>query len=464
MGGYLEVVAADDPRTVAGVPGRRPPPRRSAAGRRALVGLIWAGLLLGLAFWWWDTPAASLNHRADLFVAAGQITGLVAGYLLLVQILLMSRLGLFERYVGTELLTRWHRDLGATLVVAVAAHAVTLVVGYSLLDGVGPLAELRILMSEYEDMTSAVVAAVVLFVVALLAIRVVRLRMRYEVWKFFHLGSYLVLLLGFGHQFANGAQLFRPGPARDWWVGLYVVVLAALAWGRVIAPAVLNLRHRLRVASVVAEGPDIVSVYISGRDLHRIGHAGQFFRWRFLARGFAGQAHPFSLSASPHPDWLRLTVKVVGSHTSALRDLPIGTSVWAQGPYGAFTALRRTRARALLIAGGSGIAPIRALLEELPRGAAVIYRASHVQDVVLRDELDRLADTREADVYYVIGSRDDPGPRAMMTGDGIRQIVPDVARRDVYLCGPPGLIEVALRALRGARVPRRQIHQTTFEL
>ena len=91
-----------------------------------LVGLLWAGLAISVALWWLDTPAASLTNRADLLVAAGQITGLVAGYVLLVQILLMSRLGLLERYVGTELLTRWHRDLGATLVVAVAAHAVAL--------------------------------------------------------------------------------------------------------------------------------------------------------------------------------------------------------------------------------------------------------------------------------------------------------------------------------------------------
>ena len=425
---------------------------------------MWAGLFVSVALWWWDTPPSSLNNRAELLVAAGRITGLVAGYLLLVQILLMSRLGLLERYVGTELLTRWHRDVGGTLVAAVVAHALTTLVGYSLLDDLSLLAELRVLRAEYEDMTSAVVAAALLVLVALLAIRSVRLRMNYEAWKFFHLASYLVLLLGFGHQFANGAQLFRPGFARDYWIGLYVAVLVALAWGRIVAPLILNLRYQLHVANVVPEGPDIISVYISGRNLHRIGHAGQFFRWRFLHRDYVWQAHPFSLSASPHPDWLRLTVKVVGAHTSALRALPVGTRVWAQGPYGAFTALRRTRPRALLIAGGSGIAPIRALLEELPLGAAVIYRASQVHDVVLRSELDRLAEARHADVYYVIGSRDDPGPRAVMTGDGLRQIVPDLHRRDVYLCGPPGLVEVALRALRAAKVPRRQVHQTTFEL
>lgn len=425
---------------------------------------MWTGLLVSVAFWWWDTPAATLDNRAELLVAAGQITGLVAGYLLLVQILLMSRVGILERFVGTELLTRWHRDIGIALVLAVVGHVGSILLGYSLLDEIGLVAELRLLMSDYEDMTSAVIAAGLLVTVALLAIRTVRNAMRYEVWKFLHLASYLVLLLGFGHQFATGAQLFRPGPARDYWVALYLLVLACLVWGRVVAPLILNLRHGLRVADVVPEGPDIVSVYISGRRLHRIGHAGQFFRWRFLTPDFVWQAHPFSLSASPHPEWLRLTIKVVGAHTSALRALPVGTRVWAQGPFGAFTALRRTRARALLIAGGSGIAPIRALLEELPRGAAVIYRASAAQDVVLREELDRLAESREADVYYVIGSRDDPAPRAMMTGAGIRQIVADVARRDVYLCGPPGLVEVALRALRGAGVPRRQIHQTTFEL
>lgn len=458
MAGLLDAPAP------AGLAGRRAPQRRSGAGRRLLVGALWAGLLLSVALWWRDTPAASLSNRAELLVAAGQITGLIAGYLLLAQILLMSRLGLLERLAGTELLTRWHRDVGTLLTAAVLAHVATIVLGYSLMDNLGLVAELRVLMSEYEDMTSAVVAAAVLVAVAAMATRWIRNALRYEVWKALHLLSYLALLLGFGHQFANGAQLFQPGVARDFWAGLYLAVLACLAWGRVVAPLVLNLRHGLRVASVVPEGPEIVSIYLAGRGLDRVGHAGQFFRWRFLAPGYLWQAHPFSLSASPNGHWLRLTVKVVGAHTAALRDLPVGTRIWAQGPYGGFTALRRTRSRALLIAGGSGIAPIRALLEELPRGAAVIYRVSHARDVVLRAELDRLAESRDAEVYYVIGSRDDPAPRAMMTGAGLRQIVPDVARRDVYLCGPPGMVEGAVRALRAAGVPRRQIHQTTFEL
>lgn len=104
------------------------------------------------------------------------------------------------------------------------------------------------------------------------------------------------------------------------------------------------------------------------------------------------------------------------------------------------------------------------MLEELPPGAALIYRARTPDDVLLNRELDWLAQERGTDVWYVIGSRDDQGPRQVMSAEGLRRLVPDVARRDVYLCGPPGLMEQSVRALRRAGVPRRQIHLATFEL
>jgi ferredoxin-NADP reductase len=128
-----------------------------------------------------------------------------------------------------------------------------------------------------------------------------------------------------------------------------------------------------------------------------------------------------------------------------------------------FTADRRIRPRALLIAGGSGIAPIRALLEELPEGTVVIYRARGEDELVFREELEWLAQERGARVWYVLGGRDDPWPRRVFTQRGMRQLVPDVRRRDVYLCGPEGMVSTSVRTLRRMRVPRRQIHLDPFE-
>ncbi|MER7456390.1 ferredoxin reductase family protein [Micromonospora sp. NPDC126480] len=441
------------------------PPRRGPGGRRLLVALLALGLLASVLPWWLDTPAGSLKTTAATVTAAGRITGLVAGYLLLVQVLMMSRLPVLERWIGGEQLARWHRDVGATLLVAVLAHAALILVGYADLEGNPVLTEAGVLLRDYEDMVSAFAAAGLLVLIGFTSVRAIRRVLPYELWHFLHLASYLALLLGFGHQFSNGAQLFRPGPVRTLWIAMYVLVVAALLWGRVVAPLAFNLRHRLRVADVVAESPDTISIYLTGERLGELDLlGGQFFRWRFLTRGCWWQSHPFSVSAAANDRWLRLTVKVVGAHTRDLRDLDPGTRVWAEGPSGTFTAAHRVRDRALLIAGGSGITPIRAMLEELPPGSALIYRARTPADVLLHRELDWLAQARDVRIWYVIGSRHDPGPREVLSPDGLRRLVPDLAGRDVYLCGPPGLVAQSLAALRRAGVPRRQVHLATFEL
>ncbi|MEU8263381.1 ferric reductase-like transmembrane domain-containing protein [Micromonospora sp. NPDC048999] len=440
-------------------------PRRGPGGRRALTALFWLGLVAAVLPWWLDTPAGSLTDTTELLTAAGRITGLVAGYLLLVQVLMMSRLGVLERWAGGERLSRVHRDLGATLLVAVLAHLALLVVGYAGLERKSIFREVGSLLGDYADMVSAFVAAGIMVAVGVTAVRAVRRRLPYELWYHLHLVSYLALLLGYGHQFSNGAQLYEPGPVRTGWVAAYLLVVAALVWGRVISPLAFNLRHRLRVTDVVAESPDTISIYLTGHRLNQIDLlGGQYFRWRFLNPGCWWQSHPFSVSAAGNSHWLRLTVKVVGAHTAELRDLAKGTRVWAVGPSGTFTAAHRTRERALLIAGGSGIAPLRAMLEELPPGTALIYRARTRADVLLHRELDWLARARHTAVWYVIGSRDDPGPRQVMNPEGLRRLVPDLTRRDVYLCGPGGLVDEAVRVLRRAGVPRRQIHLATFEL
>ncbi|NUR31511.1 MAG: ferric reductase [Catenulispora sp.] len=316
----------------------------------------------------------------------------------------------------------------------------------------------------YRDMVLASVGTLILVALALLSVRALRRRLSYEAWYYLHLSAYAVVVLGYFHQLTAGQQFMGSGFAPYYWRALYAFVLGCLVWGRIVAPLVLNLRHRLRVVDVVAEGGDMISIYLGGRALDRLpARAGQYFRWRFLTRRGWWQAHPFSLSAAPNAQWLRLTVKVVGDHTQDLQALRPGVRVLAEGPSGVFTADRSVRRRALLIAGGSGVAPIRALLEDLPRGTIMIYRAGSAAEVVFRDEFDWLAAHRGAYICYVLGGRDDPGPRHMFTPRGLRELVPDVAHRDVFLCGPPGLVTAARGTLRKLRVRKRQIHLDPFE-
>src|SRR4029077_915641 len=97
---------------------------------------------------------------------------------------------------------------------------------------------------------------------------------------------------------------------------------------------------------------------------------------------------------APNDDYLRITAKRVGDHTSDLVRLEPGTRVIVEGPYGAMTAERRVHRKVLLIAGGIGITPLYALLEELdaePGDLTLLYRARLEKDLALREESEQLA-------------------------------------------------------------------------
>ncbi|GIM94212.1 ferredoxin reductase family protein [Paractinoplanes toevensis] len=445
------------------IPDDRPPAEAVSGNRLLTILLFFSGLATSVSLWLFDTQAGAINDTATAMLAAGRITGLIGGYLLFIQLLMMSRVSWLEEWVGARDLLRWHRWLGTSLVMFVLAHIVFIVYGYALTADTGVVDQGWSIITTFPDMLKAVSATVILVVISLISIRGARARLPYELWHLIHLTGYLVLLLGYGHQVATGADLSGKF-ASVFWPGLTALVISALVWGRLIEPLWLNVRHRFEVAEVVAEGANTFSIYIDGKKLEKLpAQAGQFMRWRFLTRNGWWQSHPFSLSAAPNREWLRLTVTAVGGHTSRLGMMQPGTPVWAEGPFGTFTAQRRTRRRALLIAGGSGIAPIRALLEDMPPDTIVIYRASRPDELVFRGELEELAERRDAWVRYIVGSRNDPGPRRLFSPDGLLGLVPDVSRRDVYLCGPPGLVEAAVATLRELDVPDSQLHLDPFE-
>jgi predicted ferric reductase len=436
--------------------------------RRTLAALLLLGVVGGAAavvwLWWDDTPAGTLDGLGAQLTAAGRVTGLLGGYLLLVQVALMARIPWLERRIGSDWLAIAHRGLGEYLVCVLVAHAALIAAGYAVRAHAGLVAETVRVVLEEPDVLMATAGLALLVGVGALSARAVRRRLAYETWYYLHLYAYLAVLLAFAHQLAVGAQFTGNRAARAVWTGAHLAVAACLLGFRVGGPLRLAVRHRLRVAAVRRELPGVVSVYITGRELASLrAEAGQFFRWRFLTAGRWWQAHPYSLSTAPNGRFLRLTVRAAGDHSRGLGRLRPGARVLAEGPYGAFTATLRRRRRVLLLAGGVGVAPLRALLETLPAGPGevdLIYRASTPDDVVFPHELDRIARARGAAVHYLLGSRG----RHLLAAGRLHALVPDVRSRDVFVCGPPGMVDVARRELRRAGVPRRHIHAERFDL
>jgi ferredoxin-NADP reductase len=428
-----------------------------------VLSLIGLGAAAVLALWWKDTPP--IHDLGDLLTGAGDILGLLAGYGFVVLVALMARLPPLERGIGADRLARWHAMGGRYIITVVSGHVLFIVWGYAVTAHESVTGESVTLLTGYPDVLMATAGWFLLLGVAAFSARAARRRISYEAWYYAHLYTYLAIALAFSHQFADGPSFTASVTARFAWSALYVTVAALIVWYRVLTPLRMAARHRFTVVNVRPEAPGIVSVYITGRDLHLLGaEPGQFFRWRFLVRHLAWQSHPYSLSAMPRPDMMRITVKARGDHSNSMAGLRPGTRVIAEGPYGAFTPSLSGR-RVLLIAGGVGITPIRAMFAalstRLPDAITLVYRASHPRDVVFRRELDAIAADRGASVHYVIGSRERLGYDPLAAGE-LRSLVPGLHRYEAYVCGPTGMTEAAIASLRDAGIPRRRIHHESF--
>ncbi len=403
--------------------------------------------------------------------SAGRVAGLFAGYLVLVEVLLLCRLRWFEAAVGLDRLVSWHRALGTNVVILIIAHVLLTVWGYGLTAHHAVLAELWNVTTTYPDMLKATAGTVIFVAVGLSSARFARRHLSYEAWYWVHVTTYVAIALTFFHQTSTGVDFVGHPLNKAIWTGLYLAVAGCVVIWRVIVPARKWFVHRMTVERVVPEADGVVSVWIRGVRLDELGaRAGQFFLWRFVAPGHMWSAHPYSVSAVPTGHRLRITVRAVGGHSAGLARLRHGTPVLAEGPFGTFTEQRRTRRAILLIAGGSGISPIRALAEAFtatqPGSAGevvLIYRVSREANLALRHELDRLAARRGLTVLYLVGSRAELGYDPL-GAQHLGRIVPDVRRRDVFVCGPPGMTVATIAALRHLGVAERQIHTEEFVL
>ncbi len=435
--------------------------------REITLVLIANGLLIG-AMWLRHGGLDLLDSPSGWFIAGGELTALVGGYLALIQLVLMSRSPWLEQVVGQDALTAAHRWVGFTCVWFIVAHVVLTTTGFALADGSNVIEELWTLLTTYEFMLMAGVSLLLFIGVAISSVKLARRHLSYETWHGIHFYAYLAIALGLGHQLVTGSDFSHDPIAWTYWVGLYVIAASAILIFRFLQPLATSLRHQFRVVNVTREGPGVISIYLGGRDLDRFAiRAGQFVIVRFLVWDGWWRGHPFSISAAPNGRWLRLTVKDLGDDTTSMANLQIGTRVYLEGPYGLLTGARRRHRRVLLIAGGIGIAPLRALFEELPAGPGdltLLYRASRPRDIVFRDELDHLASARGAIVHYLIGARGSLAmPADPLAPPALRRLVPDVREREVYLCGPTPMMESVRDGLQLLGIPRRQIHFERFE-
>jgi len=445
--------------------------RTDAAVRTAAWAVLWLSLLL-VTYWWVADRGVQdlIGGAAPALTSLGRLSGLVASVLLLAQVVLMAREPRLEQAFGQDELARLHRLVGFTSFNLMLVHIVTITWGYAGVRLFATPQTLWNLTVTYPGMLLAVAGTVCLVMVVVTSIRAARRRLRYESWHLLHLYAYLGVGLALPHQLWTGQQ-FLGSPARTffWWSAWAGAAGSVLVW-RIARPVWVNLRHQLRVVSVADEAPGIWSLTVTGRRLDRLRvEAGQFFSWRFLDGPGWSHAHPYSLSAAPGGHTLRITVQGVGDGSLAMGQLRPGVRALVEGPHGRLGQRARTRRKVAFLGAGVGVTPLRALAEgmDYAPGEAVYLERFHDAPLFAR-EVDQLARHRGLRVLRVPGRRRAPDS---WLGEGIGTAsdlttvlywIPDLAERDVYVCGPAPWTALVRQTLTDAGLPGDQLHLENF--
>lgn len=427
---------------------------------------FWVNLVAVLSFYAVQQDVAALASRLGVASLVNHVSALVATYLCIVQVILLCRIPIVERYFGTDRLIVWHREFGHVIGLLVVAHVIFATIKHAMLVQRGIWDQFVTFLQTERDYLFALGALLCFGAVIITSVRKAQRRMRYETWYFVHLYAYLGVALVVPHQFFQGTTVAASSLAQGHWVALYVVLVGAILY-RGINPFVVFFRHDLRVAGLTRETPEAISIVIEGKNLDRLGAiAGQFFYWRFLTRNQWWQSHPYSLSAVPTDREFRITVKDLGDGSRSLMDLPIGTRVSAEGPLGHLTQRWRSRRKILFVAAGVGVAPIRSLVEEFQakrNDLVLLYRVRNREDVLFAEELKELERRKGMRLFIVLGQTSDYRKEyPPVSPERIRELVPDVAQREVFMCGPYRFSEAVQESLLELGCAEEQIHVEAF--
>ena len=235
---------------------------------------------------------------------------------------------------------------------------------------------------------------------------------------------------------------------------------------------------QLRVVQIVRETPTVQTFRLADPTADRLPFdflPGQFLQVEVEPAGGKPARRSYTIASSPtQRAYAELTVKreEQGAVSRYLHDnVALGDLLKVTGPFGAFTFTGTDADSIVLIAGGVGITPMMSVLRYLTDTAWAgeiffLYGARSTEEFVFRDDLERL-ERRFPNLHVMAAMQRSPGtvwlgPEGPITRQLLIDAVPDIARRRIHLCGPPGMMAALHKELTELGVPEAQLHTEAF--
>ncbi len=435
---------------------------------KAISGFFWITLYLLLVL----TPVALMlvapvpsgrGFWLEFSVALGFI-GLTQ---IALQFILIARFKRVTVPYGIDIILRYHRQIAVLAILLLLAHPIIIVI-----DNPSRLKLFNPFGGNWAS-RFAWLAVLSLVAIAVTSVFRERLKLNYEHWRLGHLIMGVAAIV-FAQLHVSMAGLYTNVFWKQAvWIGIAVLMVGMVLYLRILKPW-LQRGRKWRVAEV---RPEQGGTYLLA--IEAVGHEGISFlpgqfAWLKLSESpFTLEEHPFSFCGSAERrDRLEFGIKELGDFTGRVKDVPVGTCAYIDGPHGAFSIDRYQAAGFVFIAGGVGITPFVSFLRTMadrgdPRPVMLIYAEKEWEDVAFRKDIDALKEKVDLEVHYVIQNPPDgwEGETGMVTGDMLERRLPEEKyKRIVFLCGPPAMMESVHKALLEHGVPEAHVQMEHFNL
>lgn len=397
----------------------------------------------------------------SILSSTGQLTGLVGIIFFCINMILATRLKIFERmFGGLNKVYIAHHMMGGIALTIILLHPLVL----SLRLASSSIHDAAVILIPGLPNAATTYGIIGLWLFIVLMMLTFYFSLPYRIWLLTHKFLGLAFLFIALHVVLITSDI-SANPYLKWYL-LVLIILASIAFVyRTLMPRFFVRRYKYQVvqAGPVAKGVVRVTMQPLQRAINFV--PGQFVFVSFRAKGVSREWHPFSVSSMANDD-LSLTIKALGTYTDKLTKIApdiIGQEVLVEGGYGRFSFRNFHSRRQIWVAGGIGITPFLSMLPEVRGDYQIdlfysVKNASELMDINYMSQL--LANNGgNLRIFPVISDRD-----GMLTVDRIIETVGDVSDAEVLICGPPPMMAALRKQFVAKGIKKYNVHSEEFAM
>ena len=441
-------------------------------GRRLLIGLLISAILavviagaICIPFYFESSSILyKFGHERQL-LRSGQVVGIVAGCLLMLQIILGARLKCLDRVLGLGNLFIFHRITGSVIACLAIMHPILVFI---------PEGRVSIPL-QLRYWPEFIGLLLLLIIVAMVISSQWRawLKLAFHRWWPVHRAAALVVIIAFWIHILSVSSTFEQQLPRIFAFCAIGICGLLLVWIR--SRPVRNKRQVFEVAAIEPAGDDAVCLQlVSTTDRMPVYIPGQFSFISPLSAHVSSEEHPFTIASSPErPSKLEFIVRTSGDWTGKLKNLRPKDRVLIDGPFGLFSHLRlQEKTEIIMIAGGIGITPMLSMLRHMAdcgdqRKITLIWSNQTRKHIIHPDEFQLLeAQLKGLRIFHFLTRDPDySDDKGRLDWIKLKRLLSDCSNSSaIFLCGPDQMMKDIYSALVSLGFSRRQIFRERFIL